>query len=158
MYENELADSPSTRAAVAAKRAGLSGAFVTREHGTYGPEGEHSYFRDMTQFRLFGDGAALTRLQHHAHETDNRIAHDDYPGAKEQRDLSRTDGSGGYFVPPAWLMDDYITLARAGRPTANAVRNLPLLPGPTASTSRRSPREPRLRFRLETTRRSATLP
>jgi HK97 family phage major capsid protein len=47
----------------------------------------------------------------------------------EYRDLTRTDGAGGYFVPPAWLMTQYIDLARAGRPTADLVQNQPLPSG-----------------------------
>ena len=42
---------------------------------------------------------------------------------------NRTDGQGGYFVPPLWLIDDYIDLPRFGRPFANSVRNLTLPSG-----------------------------
>jgi HK97 family phage major capsid protein len=48
----------------------------------------------------------------------------------ERRDLSRTDGSGGHFVPPIWLMDRYAEAARAGRPFVEALNPLPL-PGGT---------------------------
>jgi Phage capsid family. len=51
------------------------------------------------------------------------------PEYKEYRDLNRTDGSGGAFVPPAWLMGQWIELARAGRPTANLFNSQPLPPG-----------------------------
>jgi HK97 family phage major capsid protein len=136
VYEAELADSPAQRTANAFARAGISGfmpgAYVTRENGTYSERGEHGYFRDLVSFRMHGDGAALARLQTHAHETETRIAHNDYVSpelSQEMRDLSRTDGDGGFFTPPAWLMSDYVELARAGRPTANVVRNLPLPPG-----------------------------
>ena len=47
----------------------------------------------------------------------------------ERRFISRTDGQGGYFVPPLWLIDDYIPYLRAGRPTANLFRSFPLPPG-----------------------------
>jgi HK97 family phage major capsid protein len=43
--------------------------------------------------------------------------------------LSRTDGNGGYFVPPAWLMTQWIELARAGRPTADLINSQALPPG-----------------------------
>jgi hypothetical protein len=33
---------------------------------------------------------------------------------QEQRDLNRADGSGGLFVPPAWLVNEYVGLP--GRP------------------------------------------
>jgi HK97 family phage major capsid protein len=48
----------------------------------------------------------------------------------EQRaNPSRTDGAGGYFVPPLWLIDEYIDLPRFGRQTANLARNFPLPQG-----------------------------
>jgi HK97 family phage major capsid protein len=47
----------------------------------------------------------------------------------ERRFISRTDGAGGYFIPPFWLIDDYIPYLRAGRPTANLFRTMPLPPG-----------------------------
>jgi HK97 family phage major capsid protein len=42
---------------------------------------------------------------------------------------NRTDGQGGYFVPPLWLVDEYIDLPRFGRTFANTVRNLTLPSG-----------------------------
>jgi HK97 family phage major capsid protein len=42
---------------------------------------------------------------------------------------NRTDGEGGYFVPPLWLVDEYIDLPRFGRATANLCRNLGLPSG-----------------------------
>ncbi len=40
--------------------------------------------------------------------------------AAEQRvNPNRTDGQGGYFVPPLWLIDQFIGLVRAGRVTAD---------------------------------------
>jgi HK97 family phage major capsid protein len=50
----------------------------------------------------------------------------------EKRAINRTDGTGGEFVPPLWLLEEYAALARAGRPFADAVRNVPL-PGGTDS-------------------------
>lgn len=47
----------------------------------------------------------------------------------ERRFISRTDGQGGYFIPPLWLIDDYIPFLRAGRETANLFRTMPLPPG-----------------------------
>lgn len=52
----------------------------------------------------------------------------------ERRDLNRTDGSGGVFVPPLWAMSEYIDLARAGRVTANLCRSM-ALPGGTDSVN-----------------------
>jgi HK97 family phage major capsid protein len=48
---------------------------------------------------------------------------------REQRFISRTDGQGGYFVPPLWLIDEYIPYLRAGRTFADLWRNFPLPSG-----------------------------
>ena len=50
----------------------------------------------------------------------------------EQRAINRTDGTGGYFVPPLWLVDQYVPYLRAGRVLANLCHSLPL-PGGTDS-------------------------
>jgi HK97 family phage major capsid protein len=51
-------------------------------------------------------------------------------GALEQRvNPNRVDGQGGYFVPPLWLIDEYINLPRFGRNTLNLCHNMPLPPG-----------------------------
>jgi HK97 family phage major capsid protein len=42
---------------------------------------------------------------------------------------NRTDGQGGFFVPPLWLVDEYIDLPRFGRTTANLVRSMALPSG-----------------------------
>lgn len=47
----------------------------------------------------------------------------------EHRALSRIDGQGGYAVPPIWMMQDFVELARPGRLFANAVTNATLPPG-----------------------------
>jgi len=44
----------------------------------------------------------------------------------EQRIISRTDGQGGYEVPPLWLVDQYIEYLRAGRTLADLWHNFPL--------------------------------
>jgi HK97 family phage major capsid protein len=52
-----------------------------------------------------------------------------FRGGQESRALSRTDGQGGFFVPPLWLVDDYIPYLRAGRTFADLWMNLPLPSG-----------------------------
>jgi HK97 family phage major capsid protein len=47
----------------------------------------------------------------------------------EQRAINRTDGTGGYFVPPLWEIDQYAEYLRAGRVTANLCRSIPLPSG-----------------------------
>jgi HK97 family phage major capsid protein len=42
---------------------------------------------------------------------------------------NRTDGQGGYFVPPVWLIDQYIKALRAGRVAADMCRQMDLPAG-----------------------------
>ena len=51
------------------------------------------------------------------------------PFERERRFVSRTDGQGGYFVPPLWLVDQYIPYLRADRVFANQWSNFPLPAG-----------------------------
>lgn len=48
---------------------------------------------------------------------------------QETRDLTRTDGAGGEFVPPLWMVEDYVALARAGRVIADRCNRMPLPAG-----------------------------
>lgn len=95
---------------------------VKSEARTYEKGNGRSYFSDLAKATILSDVSARQRLERHAAEV---LVDPEY---KEARDLTRTDGAGGYFVPPLWL-SDYVELARAGRPTANLVTNLPLPPG-----------------------------
>jgi HK97 family phage major capsid protein len=116
------------RTAAAEKRAAaaklpVGGAQITSEDLTYRKGNGQSYIRDLVQGTIMQDFEARERLARHANEV--RKA----PEFAEVRALDRTDGTGGYFVPPAWLMTDWIRLARPGRPTANLVNTQPLPPG-----------------------------
>jgi len=82
---------------------------------------ERSYFRDLYLSKTKGDREASDRLSSHALAT-----------ATEQRDINTTDTSGGDFVPPAYLVNDYIAKARAGRVTADLCSKF-ALPGGTDS-------------------------
>ena len=55
----------------------------------------------------------------------------------EKRIISRTDGQGGYEVPPLWLVDEFIPYLRAGRQFADLWHNFPL---PTGTDSINIPR------------------
>jgi HK97 family phage major capsid protein len=92
--------------------------------------GDHrqSWARDLIRLslNLDSDGESRARLASHAQQVT------DHPAFEEHRDLSRVDGSGGYAVPPAWLMNQYVELARPGRAFANLVQRQPL-PGGTDS-------------------------
>lgn len=93
---------------------------VTKESRTYEKDNGRSYLMDLARSQVLQDGEARGRLERHGMEVQTE---------PEYRDLNRTDGTGGYFVPPLWLMSEYEALARAGRPTANLVTNLALPPG-----------------------------
>ncbi len=97
------------------------GARITGEAHPY-TRGDHrrSWIKDMASVALGRDGAseARDRLQ-----SNNRAAE------LELRALNTTDGAGGDFVPPVWLVKDFIELARASRPVADRVQNQPMPPG-----------------------------
>jgi HK97 family phage major capsid protein len=91
-------------------------AHVTNEPRTYAPQregGENSYFRDLYEARTSGNREAVERL----------VRND-----KERRALGNSGqtsvigaggGAGGEFSPPAWLVNDFIALARPGRVAAD---------------------------------------
>ncbi len=88
-----------------------------------------SWIRDFcsAQTNLGEDvDGARQRLARHADEVKSDAAYLEY------RDISRVDGQGGYAVPPAWLLDQYVELARPGRAFADLCQRLPL-PGGTDS-------------------------
>lgn len=94
---------------------------VTDEPLTYRRGGEHSYFRDLARANAPGGGdqSARDRLSRHAREVE----------VEQRADMNRTDGTGGEFVPPLWLIDQYVNLARAGRVTADLCQRMPLPAG-----------------------------
>lgn len=108
-------------AALAFRRAEVTSTQVrvNNEARMYEKGNGRSYLQDLIKLQVNGDAEARARLDRHAAEV--RVD-------PEYRDLNRTDTTGGYFVPPVWL-SEYVELARAGRPTANLVTNLPLPPG-----------------------------
>jgi len=117
-------DATVTAGAAAVKRAKARVTSVN-EARIYEKGNGRSYLQDLArvQLNMDADGGARDRLVRHAQ---------DVVSDPEYRDLNRTDGNGGYFVPPLWLMDQYIELARAGRAYANVVNTQPL-PGGTDS-------------------------
>jgi HK97 family phage major capsid protein len=134
-------------AAEMAKRYKLAqpGDGVRSEPLTYQRGNGSSYFLDLARAQFRQDGDAGARLASHAREMDVEMPAREKRRAeraeKEMRGLprgshfekrtnpNRTDGQGGYFVPPLWLIDEYIDLPRFGRTFANSVRNLDLPPG-----------------------------
>lgn len=68
-----------------------------------------SYFRDLFQANVKGNTDARGRLTR----------------SQETRagDLTTVTGAGGDFAPPLWLVDEFIKLARAGRPLADLMHS-----------------------------------
>jgi HK97 family phage major capsid protein len=100
--------------ATAATRTGV--ATIGHEPTTYERGGTDSYFRDLTVVNLnrAGRGQAEQRLERNSQEV---------------RALTSVDGAGGDFVPPVWLVNEFVELARAGRIIADQIRSLPLPAG-----------------------------
>jgi HK97 family phage major capsid protein len=90
-----------------------------RRHDPQSP----SWIRDMVDVSLRSDPDAAERLRRNNREV-----------AMETRALSTTDGAGGDFVPPLYMVQEFIRLARPGRVVANRVRNAPLPGGTDAIT------------------------
>ena len=98
--------------------ATFGGAVVTRESMTYDKDGRNSFVRDMIGAQLRNDRTSWERLYRHQQEV-----------AVETRDISRTDGAGGDFVPPIYLINEYAEFARAARVSANLMTNMALPAG-----------------------------
>jgi len=108
---------------------------VGREPLTYDrhtPE-PRSYFRDLALARK-GDNAAETRLQRHAEEMRveipkreaEREARARAAGLEYRINPNRTDGTGGYFSAPAWLISEFATAARTSRVLSKLIPNIDL--------------------------------
>ena len=92
---------------------------VTKEATTYEKGNGRSYFADLIKSRINQDINAEARLRRHAEEIE----------FEQRTNPNRTDGQGGYFVPPVWLMEEYAAYLRAGRPTADIIGSRQLPPG-----------------------------
>ncbi|MCX4786469.1 phage major capsid protein [Streptomyces sp. NBC_01221] len=102
-----------------------AGVTVTSEPETYRRGGGQSYFRDLFRAQQRGDHDAIDRLRRSDREVKDGL---------EQRALTTTDGGVGEFVPPLWMVDEYVKLARAGRVVADQIAHQPL-PGGTDTIS-----------------------
>ena len=117
----EKVEARTSAIAESRKEAGIKtfgSAVVTREAMTYDRDGKNSFVRDMIGAQLRNDRDSWDRLARHQHEV-----------AVETRDISRTDGAGGDFVPPIYLINEYAEFARAARVTADLVTNMALPAG-----------------------------
>ena len=100
------------------KVATFGAATVTREAMTYDKDGRNSFVRDMINATVRNEPQAWERLNRHRQEV-----------AIETRDISRTDGAGGDFVPPIYLTNEYAEFARAARVTADLLTGMALPAG-----------------------------
>jgi HK97 family phage major capsid protein len=109
----ELEDEAGRDARTAAFRGqyGLGAtASVTSEPGVYrGEHGGPSFVRDL----------AAQAIRGYAPDASERLTRHMTGVRAESRALSTTDGAGGEFVPPLWMVDKYVKVARAGRITAD---------------------------------------
>ena len=103
------ADEARAAASATAAKFGVGLAKVT-EPQVYRKGGDNSYFRDLSAAMVKGDRQAIERL-----------SRNDLMVADEKRAINTTFGSGGEFVPPLWLENQWIAFARAGRPFADVV-------------------------------------
>ncbi|MFE9309513.1 phage major capsid protein [Streptomyces sp. NPDC006706] len=110
---------------------------VTSEPETYRKGAQTSYFRDLFRAQVNGNRESIERLSRNDREVADRLeriargAEQALEGL-EARALSTTDGAGGEFVPPLWMINDYIALARGGRVVADQVRPMALPPNTDA--------------------------
>lgn len=99
---------------------------VGREPLTYRKHGEHSMFSDLYRVKASGDPGAAERLSRHGREV--QIEKGIKAGESEEFALNSTDATGGYLVPPMWLQEEFVTLARAGRVVTNVIGTSDLPP------------------------------
>jgi HK97 family phage major capsid protein len=105
--------------AAIAERASSRQASVT-EQATYTKGSSRSYFADLAVVAQGRDtsGECAERLRRHAQDVASLPEYEEYRAG-----LNTTTGSGGSTVPPAYLLNEYITFARPGRPFADLVVN-----------------------------------
>jgi len=115
--DTDASEARSARAAQARAAAGESGTWsVGGESATYRPDGS-SFFADLINARRGDRNAA------------DRLARNNSERGLETRALGNTGGtggSGGEFAPPAWLVDEFVKLARPARVTADLFHREPL--------------------------------
>ena len=101
---------------------------IKSEPTTYRRGGEFSWFRDMARSADRGtmDERATERLLQHRKEMEVLSAGTEL---ELRVNPNTTDGQGGEFVPPLWLLEMYVPMARAGRVAAELCQKFPLPAG-----------------------------
>lgn len=90
---------------------------VTEQPAYRSGPGGRSYFRDLYLAKRQNDAEAQDRLR----RNDKMVA--------EKRGLTTVAGAGGEFVPPLWLEEQFVALARPGRVTADRAVHGDVPPG-----------------------------
>lgn len=103
---HEAADEARKASEAVAAKYGVGHAKVT-DPAVYRSGGENSYFRDLAMANVRSDRDAADRL----FRNDKMV--------KDVRAINTTDTSGGDFVPPIYLVEQFIKFARAGRVIAD---------------------------------------
>jgi HK97 family phage major capsid protein len=92
---------------------------VGREPLTYEKhDARVSFFRDLMASENH-DSRAKERIARHMQEMET----------EKRTNPNSTDGQGGEFVPPLWMQNEWLALAKASRPFADACRSVPLPQG-----------------------------
>ena len=121
----EQREAAAAAARVETGHVGLQYAYVG-DPSVYHPGPDSpSFFRDLYAARR-GNWAAAERL----HRNNAQVG-------VERRALSTASGAGGEFAPPAWLIEEFVALARPGRVLADRCTREPL---PTGVSSINLPR------------------
>lgn len=83
--------------------------------------GGRSYFKDLYLAKRQGDASALERLRRNDKMVADEIQQRARAGDRkaEMRAISTAAGAGGELVPPLWLEEQFVGLARPGRVTAD---------------------------------------
>ena len=138
----------SMRSGAAILSSGMGQVHVTSEAMTYSPSSRHSYLLDLATIAVnsqgagMGDGAAEARERMGQHlkelsveaRTNKKVARSlleskFWNGGEIRTNPNTSSGTGGDFVPPLYLVQQYIPLARPGRVFANRCNIHPLPPG-----------------------------
>lgn len=120
--QDRIANASAAVAKAGVDRAQYGDAGRTNPPEVYSEHSPFSFFRDLASVSAGAwDPEARDRLTRYE---------------AEQRTMNRTDGSGGQFVIPKWLTDDYVGLPRPGRVTADLLGRSRCRRTPTRSASR----------------------
>ena len=117
----ELTEQDIRESAAASARVGNGARAYTNPSDVYhdpikNPDSP-SFFKDLRDSRLGNRDAG------------DRLSRNQAARADENRAISTTAGAGGQFAPPAWLVEEFIALARPGRVTADLLNKQELPSG-----------------------------